>query len=331
MEPLDSYLMQRAGMLSSTGHPTSPAPNAIIPTDGVVLYEHNIGPQEQWREPEHYWQRNLCRYLRVNVHAPVSPPFRHRHDFIELNYMYRGSCTNTISGTPYEMQQGDLVIYDTLTYHSIDRIGMQDLLINIILLPREVESVLQALLPGGSPLSTFVTGAASGAQRTPNDLYFRMGETREFHSLICNFLMECFFPRSPLSEILLGCHLRSLLALLAQEYELRPDQVSCAYRPSGKAAEITRYIQMHCRDCTREHVAQQFGYSKGYLSALLAEHTGKSFLELRNDFRLEAIEQELRTSDKTVRALAQEYGFTNTTYFYRIYRQRYGHPPRADT
>ena len=330
MEQLDQFLEQRAGLQSSQGHRLQQdKPPFQSLTDGVVLYEHNIGSQEQWDSAEHYWQRNACSYLRVTVHNPESPSFRHRHDFIELNYLYRGSCTNTIGSASYEMQPGDLVIYDTHTYHSIDRIGPQDLLINIILLPREVESVLQSLLPGGSPLSAFVAEAAFGGTRTPNYLYFHMANTREFHRMICDFLMECFFPRSPLSEVLLGCHLRSLLTLLAQEYALHPDSVGCAYRPNVKAAEITRYIQTHCRDCTREEVARHFGYSKGYLSALLSQHTGKAFLALRNDFRLDAIEQELQTSDKTVKALAQEYGFFNTTYFYRLYRARFGHVPRG--
>lgn len=331
MNQLDNYLEERAGLQSSKGHRLQQGTlsNTDL-TDGVVLYEQNIGTQEQWDSPDHYWQRNLCSYLRVTVHNPLSPPFRHRHDFIELNYLYRGHCTNTVSGVSYDMQPGDLVIYDTRTYHSIDRIGPKDLLINIILLPREAASVLQALLPGGSPLSAFVAEAASGAPRTPNYLYFRMGSTREFHRMICDFLTECFFPRSHLSSILLDCHLRSLLTLLAQEYELHPDAVSCAYQPNGKAAEITRYIQTHCRDCTREGVAQQFGYSKGHLSALLSAHTGKTFLQLRNDFRLDAIQQELQTSNKPVKTLAQEYGFFNTTYFYRLYRTRFGHVPRED-
>lgn len=107
MNQLDNYLEERAGLQSSKGHRLQQGTlsNADL-TNGVVLYEQNIGTQEQWDSPDHYWQRNLCSYLRVTVHNPLSPPFRHRHDFIELNYLYRGHCTNTVSGVSYTCSPG---------------------------------------------------------------------------------------------------------------------------------------------------------------------------------------------------------------------------------
>ena len=275
-------------------------------------------------------KKNLCNHIKINVHTSSPIKKTHRHEFIEMNYMYRGSCVNHINGKDYPMKTGDIVIFDTQSCHDITEIGEEDILLNIILLPKEAESVLQDLLPGSCEFSGFIFNAAYTFTKEANFLYFQMNENYSFHTTMQNFLMETFLPGSELNTVLINCHLRTLFAILAQECKLRPEHVVMGCPIDSKAASIVRYIRDHCRSSTRESVAEHFGYSTTYISMMLKNYCNQSFIKLRNDFRLDAIEQELHYNDKQpIRTLMEEYGFTNSTYFYKIYKERFGNTPRS--
>jgi transcriptional regulator GlxA family with amidase domain len=61
---------------------------------------------------------------------------------------------------------------------------------------------------------------------------------------------------------------------------------------------------------------------------MLAHDTGKSFMQIRNEFRLNNIELMLNTTRLSVKELADEYGFTNTTHFYKLYKEHFKKYPR---
>ena len=55
---------------------------------------------------------------------------------------------------------------------------------------------------------------------------------------------------------------------------------------------------------------------------------GKGVIELRNEFRLNLVERKLHASNRSVRSIAEECGFSNMTQFYRLYKRTFGRMPR---
>lgn len=96
------------------------------------------------------------------------------------------------------------------------------------------------------------------------------------------------------------------------------------------SAQLVLYIKDHCAKVSRSEVAGYFGYSESYVSTLIRRSTGKTFVQLRNEFRLEQIEQELNVSSRPVKEIAEKYGFEGSTHFYKTYKNYFGKMPRSD-
>ncbi|WP_248561915.1 AraC family ligand binding domain-containing protein [Niallia sp. NCCP-28] len=63
----------------------------------------------------------------------VAPFDSHKHDYLEISYAYFGSFTQVINGQIVEMKEGDLTILDTDVIHTINKVGEETIIINILL------------------------------------------------------------------------------------------------------------------------------------------------------------------------------------------------------
>lgn len=73
-------------------------------------------------------------YIFIARHIRYMPVFNHKHDWVELCYMYSGSCEQTINDSVHlTLKEGQMLIIDTDAYHSIGNTGEDDILINMLL------------------------------------------------------------------------------------------------------------------------------------------------------------------------------------------------------
>ena len=63
---------------------------------------------------------------------------------------------------------------------------------------------------------------------------------------------------------------------------------------------------------------------------LFKEYTGKSPIEYRNDIRLSKARIKLKSGEFNVGEVAESLGFSNLSFFIRLYKKRYGHTPKKE-
>ena len=63
---------------------------------------------------------------------------------------------------------------------------------------------------------------------------------------------------------------------------------------------------------------------------LFREYTGTSPIEYRNEIRLENARVKIQSGEYNVSEAAYESGFTNLSFFIRLYKQKYGHTPKKE-
>ena len=63
---------------------------------------------------------------------------------------------------------------------------------------------------------------------------------------------------------------------------------------------------------------------------LFGEYTGKSPIEYRNDIRLERARAKLQSGEYTVSEVSEACGFTNLSFFTRLYKEKYGYTPKKE-
>ena len=83
-----------------------------------------------------YFFRNHAIY--VSKHNRYAPYPLHTHQFFEMNYMLQGHADETVNGQRVHLSQGDVLLLDIGSEHSIDALGDNDLLINILFRDRNI-------------------------------------------------------------------------------------------------------------------------------------------------------------------------------------------------
>ncbi len=89
-----------------------------------------------------------------------------------------------------------------------------------------------------------------------------------------------------------------------------------------------RYLVANFRDTVElSDLLKLTGMSKATFARQFKEHTGRSFREFLNRFRLEAACRELATSNRDVIEIAYLCGFSEMASFNRVFRRDIGHAP----
>jgi len=78
------------------------------------------------------------------------------------------------------------------------------------------------------------------------------------------------------------------------------------------------------------HYARLCGMSEVHFRRLFREYTGKAPIEYRNDIRLHNARAMLQSGEFNVSEAAEACGFTNLSFFIRLYKKKYGYTPKKE-
>lgn len=91
---------------------------------------------------------------------------------------------------------------------------------------------------------------------------------------------------------------------------------------------MTTYIGTHSDRVTLKSLSEHFRYHPNYVSRYLHEHTGKTFSALVLEKRMEKAELLLRNTDLSIEKIAAMLGYSNSSNFYKAFREYYQMSPR---
>ena len=106
--------------------------------------------------------------------------------------------------------------------------------------------------------------------------------------------------------------------------ECRTEAVSRDALVRAALQEITQ----NYREASLSNVARAYGVSLAYVSECVRAQTGKTYKELLQRHRMETAARLLRRSDLNIQQIIAQVGYENTSYFYRLFHERYGLSPR---
>ena len=130
------------------------------------------------------------------------------------------------------------------------------------------------------------------------------------------------FPQSPLCRTVT----EEIQMTQNQKYPLesRTEAVSRDALVQAALQEITQ----NYREASLSNVARAYGVSLAYVSECVRAQTGKTYKELLQKHRMETAARLLRRSDLNIQQIISQVGYENTSYFYRLFHERYGLSPR---
>jgi Response regulator containing CheY-like receiver domain and AraC-type DNA-binding domain len=278
--------------------------------------------------------------------AIVQPRFcyseAHRHDFIELVYVYSGRLTQIIDGKTVSMEKGDACLLDTRPCHAILPLSEEDIVVNLLFCRRYFDPNRTARLAAHSAVSGFLLNASLTGEGPGRSGYllFRSGDDEALGEIVGRLLREYFDPGPYADQVLDPC-LEILFAELSRIGPCSdPETVDrdAAHRYRGEHSrhgpvllvpELLQFIRKNCAQANLPDTAARFHMKPAYLSRLLKLATGKNFTQIVNEARLNELARLLIETDVPITELIQSIGYENINFVYRKFKERFGVTPAA--
>lgn len=241
-----------------------------------------------------------CRLLHVNVctQAPASGRTpTHTHPFWQLEMVRRGPIAATWAGGSATLQAGQLWLIAPGQPHAF---VYSEGPASWLSYKFEARGVSPPALPLRLPLSPFLRRSAAA---------------------LADLTHEALDGRDTAAES--GDILSAML-----RYTLGPS-------PTQGGADDSLVQQVHAqtrrhqgRLCSVKQLANEMGYSPGYLSSEFHRRTGKALKAHLDELRARAAEDLLRYADLSITSIAAALGFPDVFSFSRFFKRLRGYPPR---
>ena len=261
------------------------------------------------------------KLITVRPHTRFASFPMHRHNYVEIMYMCSGKTVHRMEGRPpLTLQAGELLFLNQNAAHGVDRAGEEDVGVNFIVLPQFFDYAL-ALIGMDNVLGKFLLSGLRQSGGELSCLHFRVSHVPTVQNLVENLVWSLVHPQPNARRINQATMGVLLLQLLNYTEDLE------AASGNGAVLSALREIEENYRTADLTRLAGELHVSLPYLSAAVHRATGRTFKELLLEKRLSKAAQLLRTR-LTTQDIILAVGYENTSYFYRVFRARFGVTPK---
>ncbi|WP_369298231.1 AraC family transcriptional regulator [uncultured Neglectibacter sp.] len=261
------------------------------------------------------------KLITVRPHTRFAEFPRHAHNYIEIMYMCSGQTVHTIDGEPpLTLRAGELLFLNQHVSHAVRRAEENDIGVNFIVLPQFFDYALE-LIGTGNVVGKFLVGGLRQSGGDMGCLHFRVADVPIVQNLVENLAWSIVYPQPnarKINQITMGL---LLLQLLNYTQELETSGGS-------QVLTVLREIEENYRTVDLTWLAKELHVSLPYLSSAVHEATGRTFKELLLEKRLTKAASLLLETRLPVQDVISAVGYENTSYFYRVFRERFGCSPR---
>lgn len=268
--------------------------------------------------------------ISVRKHPRYLPEIQHSHMFVEMAYVFQGTCTQTFyvhdqdSGERIDMKEGMLCIITPGVEHTIS-VFDDSVVINILIRTDTLKRTLTELVVGDHALFYFFQNTLYG-NGSHNFMVFDTNQDEAIRDTIVAIMLElCEEKRysQKTSMLMLG-----LLFTYLQRDHSNSIRFS-EYAPAGIGyiPQVISYMNYNYRTATVENIAEHFHLSRPYLSRIFKAHTNTTIIQALQRIRLERASELLIRTQMSVHDISEAVGYGDITFFIRVFRKTYQETP----
>lgn len=261
--------------------------------------------------------------IRPNTRFTAFP--EHSHNYIEIIYMCSGHQRHTVNRScEIDLRAGELLLLNRGTRHSTEIAAENDIAVNFIVLPQFFGTAVE-MIGTDNIISRFLFEQLNGKKHKIDYMLFKVADVVPVQNLLENLIWSVIYGqpnRRNINQVTMGLLFLQLLGLT--------DRMSTS-REEGSSESIVMQalaeIEQNFQTARLGTVSEKYGVSSAYVSAAVKEFTGKTFKELLSEKRLSKAASMLEKTELSVDSIIFSVGYENTSYFYRIFREKYGVTP----
>ena len=259
-------------------------------------------------------------------HVRYLPAILHSHAFLEIVCVLEGTCTNYVQKQELHMKKGDICIIAPETEHAISAFTDDCILINIILRVSTFEKAFFGVLSENDVLSDFFMRTLYHSKTHPY-LYFRAGDDQELFDYVIYAYQE-FLGNHQYKERFLNNIISAFFIILLRNHG--SDVIVPEIATEGNDENVVfilKYMQENYSTVTLSGLAEFFNYSERQIQRIIKKSTGCSFSENIQKLKTKHAAQLLSDPDRSISAISEELGYSDTGNFRHIFRKYYGMTP----
>lgn len=237
--------------------------------------------------------RTLEQRLRLILHTRYSHVPFHSTEFVSVNFVYSGHLVIDFPTRRLILQEGQLIFMNSDIVHALSFEGENDIIMGFQIEKGFLDEKLLYGLKGNGPVVDFLIHSMMG--RADEFSYLISGFENDdkmkilFEDIFCEYLDP-----GNVSDMIVENYVRIFFAFL-----IRSSSHILKTNTRADLRAILAYIEEHYMDCTLDELARKFHFSPKSLGNL----------------------------DFLVREIAENCGYTNMTFFFRRFRERYNISP----
>ena len=263
--------------------------------------------------------------LAVRKHARFMAYPKHKHNYIELMYVYGGSMTHTIESKNITIHQGELLLLNQNIEHAIDYCDENDIIFNFIIRP-EFLSFLSTMLDDDNDVSRFIFDTLYSYDNDGEYLVFKVQDNDKVKEYIESIIIHLYEPR-----LHNDLELKLLVGLLLTELMNHPECIETYQSNSYEkllSSTILKYIHLNYKEGSLAELSALIHQPNYKICKLIKKQTHQTFTQLLQEEKLKVATHLLVTTNMSMNDLIIEVGYENISYFYRIFKKKYQMTPQ---
>ena len=266
------------------------------------------------------------KLMDIRTHTRFIRFPKHKHNYIEIIYMCAGQTVHIIDDSDEViLHTGELLFLNQNCYHEILPAGEKDIAVNFIVLPQFFDEAFK-MMDDENILRNFIIGSLTQNTDASNYLLFQVADVLPVQNLVENMVWSLLHDqpnKRQMNQTTMGL---LFLHLVNASERILYGQGN-PYERQG-TLQVLRYIETNYRTATLGELAGVMNQNLYQLSRFVKRHTGHTFKELLQVKRLNQAAFLLTTTKLSVADIIYHVGYDNTSYFHRVFREKYGMTPK---
>ncbi|WP_099468411.1 AraC family transcriptional regulator [Konateibacter massiliensis] len=266
------------------------------------------------------------RLIDIRTHTRFIDFPAHKHNYIEIMYMCTGKTRHIINGnTQVVLEKGNLLFLNQFSYHEILPAGMDDIGINFIILPEFFDEVLP-MLNKDDALSNFLVNTLRQNTEQASYLHYKVADIIPIQNLVENLVWDLINKQHNHRQID-----QTTMGLLFMQLVNQTERIEHGEENQANhtiAIKVLKYIEESYKTASLTELSKELNHSVSSLSKMIKGSTGSTFKELLQNKRLNQAAHLLSTTKLPITDIIYRVGYDNTSYFHRIFREKYKVSPK---
>lgn len=302
--------------------------NQLIHDNGEGFIKNEIKKVYSLNKNEPEWVINSSKMMDENESFAIHQHKRfvkfeqHKHDYIELIYVYSGEIRQKINGNEVNIKAGEICILDLNAMHSIEPAGENDIAINILMTESFFNSMFMSSLSENNIMSKFIIRSIYHKKKHSEYLLFPSSNNEFIQIIMKRLLCECFDKKVAFATAV-NAYIILLFTEFLRDYENIMGDSKVKDLNIAIITEIKNYLYENYKMADLKTTSEYFHFNADYLSKLIKSLTGDNFTSLLQYIKLKETCTLLKNSEYTIEEVMNRVGYNNMSYFYKLFKKNF--------